>query len=64
MRTYNYLSNELPRELIELYSEIEQDVLRVIVKNIRRLNFSFFLKNILKMLDILFYLCYTLVKQK
>lgn len=36
MRTYNYLSNELPRELIELYSDIEQDVLKVIVKELKK----------------------------
>lgn len=36
MRTYNYLSNELPRELIELYSDIEQNVLRVIVKELKK----------------------------
>lgn len=36
MRTYNYLSNEMPRELIELYSDIEQDVLRVIVKELKK----------------------------
>lgn len=36
MRTYNYLSNELPRELIELYSDIEQDILKVIVKELKK----------------------------
>lgn len=36
MRTYNYLSNELPRELIELYSDIEQDVLKIIVKELKK----------------------------
>ena len=36
MRTYNYLSNERPRELIELYSDIEQDLLRVIVKELQK----------------------------
>lgn len=36
MRTYNYLSNELPRELIEIYSDIEQDLLRVMVKELKK----------------------------
>lgn len=36
MRTYNYLSNERPRELIELYSDIEQELLRIIVKELKK----------------------------
>lgn len=36
MRTYNYLSNELPRELIELYSDIEQDLLKLIVQELKK----------------------------
>ena len=36
MRTYNYLSNELPRELIELYGDIEQDVLKIIVTELKK----------------------------
>lgn len=36
MRTYNYLSNERPRELIELYSDIEQELLRIIVRELKK----------------------------
>lgn len=35
MRTYNYLANEMPRELIEVYNDLEQDVLRIIVKRLK-----------------------------
>lgn len=35
MRSYNYLANEMPRELIEVYNDIEQDVLRIIVKRLK-----------------------------
>ena len=35
MRTYNYLSNELPRELIEVYNDLQSDVLRIIVKELK-----------------------------
>ena len=35
MRTYNYLSNELPRELIEVYNDLQSDVLRMIVKELK-----------------------------
>lgn len=35
MRTYNYLSNELPRELIEIYNDLQSDVLRIIVKELK-----------------------------
>ena len=35
MRTYNYLSNELPRELVNIYNDLEQDVLRIIVKQLK-----------------------------
>lgn len=35
MRTYNYLSNQLPRELLELYGDIEQDILRIYVKELK-----------------------------
>ena len=36
MRSYNYMANEMPRELIELYSDIEQDVLRVLVRELKK----------------------------
>lgn len=36
MRSYNYMANEMPRELIELYSDIEQDVLRIIVRELKK----------------------------
>lgn len=32
MQTYNYLANELPRELIEIYNDIEVDILKIIVR--------------------------------
>ena len=35
MRTYNYLSNELPRELIEVYNDLQSDVLRIMVKELK-----------------------------
>ena len=35
MRTYNYLSNELPRELIEVYNDLQSDVLRIIVNELK-----------------------------
>ena len=35
MRTYNYLCNELPRELIEVYNDLQSDVLRIIVKELK-----------------------------
>jgi len=35
MRTYNYLSNELPRELIGIYDDLEQDLLKIIVKQLK-----------------------------
>ena len=35
MRTYNYLSNELPRELIEVYNDLQDDLLRIIVKKLK-----------------------------
>lgn len=36
MRTYNYLANEMPRELIEVYNDVEQDILRIIVKGLKK----------------------------
>lgn len=35
MRTYNYLSNELPRELIEEYNDLQNELLRIIVKRLK-----------------------------
>lgn len=35
MQSYNYLANELPRELIEVYNDLQSDLLRVIVKNLK-----------------------------
>ena len=36
MRTYNYLSNEMPRELIEMYSDIEQELLAMVVRELKK----------------------------
>lgn len=36
MQTYNYLSNELPRELIEVYNDLQADVLKIIVKKLKQ----------------------------
>ena len=36
MRSYNYLANQQPRELIELYSEIEQELLRIYVEELKK----------------------------
>ena len=36
MRTYNYLANELPRELIEEYNDLQNEVLRIIVKRLKQ----------------------------
>lgn len=36
MQTYNYLSNELPRELIEVYNDLQSDLLRIIVKKLEQ----------------------------
>jgi len=36
MRTYNYLSNEMPRELIEMYGDIEQELLAIMVRELKR----------------------------
>lgn len=36
MRTYNYLSNELPRELIETYNDVQNDILRIMVKELKK----------------------------
>jgi len=36
MRTYNYLSNEMPRELIEMYGDIEQELLAMIVRELKK----------------------------
>ena len=36
MRSYNYLANEMPRELIEIYNDLEQDILRLIVLKLKK----------------------------
>jgi hypothetical protein len=36
MQTYNYLSNELPRELIEVYNDLHSDVLKIIVRRLKQ----------------------------
>lgn len=36
MQTYNYLSNEMPRELIEVYNDMQQDLLRIVVKRLKQ----------------------------
>lgn len=36
MQTYNYLANELPRELIEVYNDLHTDVLRIVVKRLKQ----------------------------
>lgn len=36
MKTYNYLSNELPRELVEIYNDLQSDLLRIIVKKLKK----------------------------
>lgn len=36
MQTYNYLANELPRELIEVYNDMQADVLKVIVRELKK----------------------------
>lgn len=36
MQSYNYLSNELPRELIEAYNDVQIELLREIVKELRK----------------------------
>lgn len=36
MQTYNYLANELPRELIEIYNDLQTDVLKIIVKRLKQ----------------------------
>lgn len=36
MQTYNYLSNELPRELIELYNDMQSELLRIMTKEIKK----------------------------
>lgn len=36
MQTYNYLANEQPRELIELYNDIQADILRIIVRELKK----------------------------
>ena len=36
MQSYNYLANELPRELIEVYNDLQSDVLRVIVRELKK----------------------------
>ena len=35
MRSYNYLANQQPRELIELYSDIEQELLKIYVRELK-----------------------------
>lgn len=36
MQTYNYLSNELPREIIEVYNDIQSDLLKIIVRELKK----------------------------
>lgn len=36
MQSYNYLANELPRELIEVYNDLQSDVLKIIVKRLKQ----------------------------
>lgn len=36
MQTYNYIANELPRELIEIYNDLQSDVLKIIVKRLKQ----------------------------
>ena len=36
MQSYNYLANELPRELIEIYNDLQSDVLKIIVKRLKQ----------------------------
>lgn len=36
MQTYNYLANELPRELIEVYNDLQGDILKIIVKRLKQ----------------------------
>ena len=36
MQTYNYLSNELPRELIELYNDMQSGLLRIIARELKK----------------------------
>ena len=35
MRTYNYLSNEMPRELVGIYNDLNEDLLRLIVRKLK-----------------------------
>lgn len=35
MQSYNYLANELPRELIEVYNDLQSDVIKIIVKRLK-----------------------------
>lgn len=36
MQTYNYLSNELPRELIELYNDMQSELLIIMTREIKK----------------------------
>ena len=36
MQTYNYLANELPRELVEIYNDLQSDILKIIVKRLKQ----------------------------
>ena len=36
MQSYNYLANELPRELIEVYNDLHSDVLKIIVRRLKQ----------------------------
>lgn len=36
MQTYNYLANELPRELIEIYNDLHSEILRIIVRRLKQ----------------------------
>lgn len=36
MFSYNYISNELPRELIEVYNDLQTDLMRLIAKHLKK----------------------------
>lgn len=36
MFSYNYISNELPRELIEVYNDLQTDLLRLLARNLKQ----------------------------
>lgn len=35
MFSYNYISNEMPRELIEVYNDLQIDIMRIIARNLK-----------------------------